>query len=162
MKQPTHVVAPQQQTLRALGLLLLAATGWAVALPAKAQASTEPPAAMPYSLSLGLAVARLPEYEGSDRFETRALPLISYRSGRFFAGTLSGVGYNLSNTPAVEFGPVLSYRFGRDESDSPEPIWAPSCGGTHNHSHWAPGWNAAWAATSRAHRCAWTPATPWP
>jgi outer membrane protein len=119
MKQPTPVVAPQQQTLRALGLLLLAATGWALASPAKAQASTEPPAATPYSLSLGLAVARLPEYEGSDRFETRALPLISYRSGRFFAGTLSGVGYNLSNTPAVEFGPVLSYRFGRDESDSP-------------------------------------------
>jgi outer membrane scaffolding protein for murein synthesis (MipA/OmpV family) len=119
MKKPTPLAAPKPQTVRALGLLLLAATGWALASQARAQAAAEPPAATPYSLTVGLGVARLPEYEGSDRFDVRALPIISYRSGRFFAGTLSGVGYNLSNTPALEFGPVVSYRFGRDESDSP-------------------------------------------
>lgn len=119
MKQPAQLAAPRPQVLRAVAFLLLAGAGWALASPARAQAATEPPAAAPYSLTLGLGVARLPEYEGSDRFDTRALPFISYRTGRFFAGTLSGVGYNLSNTPEIEFGPVLTYRFGRDESDSP-------------------------------------------
>lgn len=118
MKQLPRLVAARQPVLRSLSLVLLVAAGWAATSAARAQAPAEP-AAAPYSLTLGLAVARMPEYEGSDRFDTRALPIISYRSGRFFAGTLTGVGYNLSNLPALEFGPVLSYRFGRDESDSP-------------------------------------------
>ena len=111
--------APSPLTLRGLAFVLLAAAGWGLAPAAKAQATAAPAAAAPDSFTLGLAVARLPEYEGSDQFETRALPVISYRSGRFFAGTLTGVGYNLSNLPNVEFGPLLTYRFGRDESDSP-------------------------------------------
>jgi len=113
--------APSPLPLRGLAFVMLAAAGWGLAPSAKAQAPTAPAAAAaaPDSLTLGLAVARLPEYEGSDQFETRALPVISYRSGRFFAGTLTGVGYNLSNLPSVEFGPLLTYRFGRDESDSP-------------------------------------------
>ena len=45
-------------------------------------------------------------------------PRRNYRNGRFVAGTLVGVGYNLSSLPDLEFGPVLSYRPGRDESDS--------------------------------------------
>lgn len=117
MKLLTYSAVPNQSVVCSLALLL-AAAGWAVASPARAQAAPAAAATTPYSLTLGLAVARLPEYEGSDRFDTRALPVISYRSGRFFAGTLSGVGYNLSNLSTVEFGPVLSYRFGRDESDS--------------------------------------------
>ena len=130
MNQPTTPVAPRSSAvLQYLPIALLAVGGWAVATsaqaqstPAQAQATTTMPGAnagvtSPYSLTVGAAVARLPTYEGSDRFETRALPVIAYRSGRFFAGTLSGVGYNLSNLANVEFGPVLNYRFGRDESD---------------------------------------------
>lgn len=109
----------QPVSRRLLALLLMAGAGWGVAPAASAQTATEAATAAPPSFTLGMAVARLPEYEGSDRFDTRALPVISYRSGRFFAGTLTGVGYNLSNLPNVEFGPLLTYRFGRDESDSP-------------------------------------------
>lgn len=122
MNQPTTLTAPRPSAvLYGLLIALLAAGTWAVTTSAQAQATTMPGVeagvASPYSLTVGAAVARLPTYEGSNRFETRALPVIAYRSGRFFAGTLSGVGYNLSNTQNLEFGPVLTYRFGRDESD---------------------------------------------
>lgn len=118
MTKPAHIAAPRNPAvLRGLSIAMLAAVAWAVAVPAQAQANTEAGADSRYSLAVGAAVARVPTYEGSDRFDTRALPLIAYRSGRFFAGTLSGVGYNLSNLPNLEFGPVLTYRFGRDESD---------------------------------------------
>lgn len=122
MSQPTTLTAPRPSAvLYGLLIALLAAGTWAVTTSAQAQATTMPGVeagvASPYSLTVGAAVARLPTYEGSNRFETRALPVIAYRSGRFFAGTLSGVGYNLSNTQNLEFGPVLTYRFGRDESD---------------------------------------------
>lgn len=70
------------------------------------------------TFTLGLGAVSAPAYEGADHNKTRALPLVNYRSGRFFAGMLSGVGYNFSTLPQLEFGPVLSYRLGRDESDS--------------------------------------------
>jgi outer membrane protein len=122
MTQPTTLAAPRPATVfQCLLGALLAAGGWAAATSAQAQTATDPGAnagaASPYSLAVGIAVARVPTYEGSDRFDTRAVPLIAYRSGRFFAGTLSGVGYNLSNLANLEFGPALTYRFGRDESD---------------------------------------------
>ncbi len=122
MNQPANLAAPRPSAvLQGLSIALLAAGAWAVSTSAQAQATTMPGidagVASPYSLTVGVAVARLPTYDGSDRYETRALPVIAYRSGRFFAGTLSGVGYNLSNTPNLEFGPVVTYRVGRDESD---------------------------------------------
>jgi len=122
MNQPTPLAAPcPSAVLRGLSIALLAAGAWSVTPLAQAQATTMPGvdagAASPYSLTVGVAVARVPTYEGADRFDTRALPVIAYKSGRFFAGTLSGVGYNLSNLSNLEFGPVLTYRFGRDESD---------------------------------------------
>lgn len=122
MNQPaTLAVQRPSVVLRGLSIALLAAGAWAVTPSAQAQATTMPGvdagAASPYSLTVGAAVARVPTFEGSNRFDTRALPVIAYRSSRFFAGTLSGVGYNLSNLSTLEFGPVLTYRFGRDESD---------------------------------------------
>jgi len=126
MKQPATLAAPRPSAvLQCLSIALLAAGGCAAATSAQAQATTMPGtntgasagAASRYSLTVGAAVARVPTYEGADRFDTRALPVIAYQSGRFFAGTLSGVGYNLSNLANLEFGPVLTYRFGRDESD---------------------------------------------
>ena len=69
-------------------------------------------------LTLGLAAAYLPRYEGSDDYRVRALPLIDYRNGRFFAGVLTGIGYDFSPVSNVAFGPLLSYRMGRDQDDA--------------------------------------------
>jgi outer membrane scaffolding protein for murein synthesis (MipA/OmpV family) len=122
MNQPATLAARRPSAvLHGLSIALLAAGAWSVTPSTHAQATTMPGvdagAVSPYSLTVGAAVARVPAYEGSNRFDTRTLPVIAYQSGRFFAGTLSGVGYNLSNTQNLEFGPVLTYRFGRDESD---------------------------------------------
>lgn len=68
--------------------------------------------------TLGAGVAYVPEYEGSEDYKVSALPVISYRNGRFFAGTLGGIGYDLSSQENLSFGPVLSYQFGREESDN--------------------------------------------
>ena len=72
------------------------------------------------SFTLGAAAAYLPRYEGADTYRLRALPMVSYRNGRFFAGTLGGVGYDFSTVRGVSFGPLLAYRFGRDEDVSPK------------------------------------------
>lgn len=103
-------------TARNRSAVALALSGLLAATFANAQTSPAPEASSHFSVGLG--VLHAPEYEGSDEGKTRALPLINYRSGRLFVGTLGGIGYNVSNVPNLEFGPVLSYRFGRDESDS--------------------------------------------
>lgn len=60
-------------------------------------------------LTLGAGAVYVPRYAGSDEYRYRALPLVDYRDGRFFAG-VGGVGYNVSPASAFQFGPVLSYR----------------------------------------------------
>lgn len=99
-----------------LSVAVLVLASLVAATSAAAQTTAAPKSES--SFTLGLGAVHAPEYEGSEKYKTRALPLINYRSGRFFVGTLGGVGYNFSNIPNVEFGPVLSYRFGRQESDS--------------------------------------------
>lgn len=97
----------------------LAAAGMAVAVSAMAQsADSDGSPAIGARFTLGAAVAYAPRYEGSDEYKARGLPLINYRNGRFFAGTLSGIGYNFSPSPDWSFGPLLSYRPGRDQDDS--------------------------------------------
>ena len=100
----------------ALSAAACVALGLLASAPAAAQ-SEDAPAAKPV-FTLGMGVVHAPEYEGSDEGKTRALPMLNYRNGRFFAGVLGGVGYNFSNSPQVQFGPVMSYRLGRDASDS--------------------------------------------
>jgi outer membrane protein len=67
--------------------------------------------------TLGLGAVYMPSYEGSDEHKTRALPIISYKSGRLAAG-IGGISYNFSPNNRFEFGPRLSLRGGRDESDA--------------------------------------------
>ena len=72
-----------------------------------------------WQASVGLAAAYVPEYEGANTNHWRALPLLDARRGGFFAGTARGIGYEFSPAANLAIGPRLSYRRGRDESDSP-------------------------------------------
>lgn len=103
-------------TSRGLSIAAWTLASLVAATTAAAQTLAAPQAKSQFMLGVGAVHA--PEYEGSDRNNTRALPLINYRSGRLFVGTLAGIGYDVSSVPDLEFGPVLSYRFGRKESDS--------------------------------------------
>ncbi len=99
--------------------LAAAAAGMGVAVGAMAQSvEGDGSPAADSRFMLGAAVAYAPRYEGSDEYKARGLPLINYRNGRFFAGTLGGIGYNFSPSPDWSYGPLLSYRFGRDQDDS--------------------------------------------
>lgn len=110
---PPRGFAPQYMVAMVLAGANFGIVGNAMAQPVAVE-EAKPGA----QFTLGAAAAYMPRYEGSDEYKVRALPLISYRYGRFFAGALGGIGYNFSPLSNVEFGPLLSYRFGRDESDS--------------------------------------------
>lgn len=99
--------------------LALAAAGMGVAVSAVAQSvDSDGSQATGARFTLGAAAAYAPRYEGSDEYKARGLPLINYRNGRFFAGALGGIGYNFSPSSDLSFGPLLSYRPGRDQDDS--------------------------------------------
>lgn len=100
----------------ATALLILTTLG--IATTANAESEMAEKNGSQSKLTLGAGVIYAPEYEGSEDYKVRALPVINYRKGRFFVGTLGGVGYDLSNTKDLSYGPILSYQFGRDESDN--------------------------------------------
>ncbi len=128
-----HIASPSANSQRlaalASGVVLFSLTTQAVAqkistqvptgveaeVEAELRSSAEPRSGSQFTIGLGAAY--LPRYEGSDEYKARALPLINYRNGRFFAGPLSGIGYNFSPIRGLEFGPVVSYRPGRDEDE---------------------------------------------
>ena len=45
---------------------------------------------------------------GADEYRWRALPLIDIQRGRYFLGTLRGLGVDLSSSPNFAFGPRAS------------------------------------------------------
>lgn len=59
------------------------------------------------------------EYQGSDESRVRVLPSLEYqwRNG-FFAGVVSGVGYNASSRPDLSYGVRVTPEFGRQERRS--------------------------------------------
>lgn len=68
--------------------------------------------------SLGLGAALIPEFEGSDKYEVRPIPVIDLRYGRFFLSTVQGLGFNVISTEQWTVAPLLGYRLGRDQDDS--------------------------------------------
>jgi MipA family protein len=78
----------------------LTAAALLVALPgavhAQAEEGIEPPAAADsWKFSLGLGVVSQPRYPGSDRRDTRVLPIVGANYGRYFVGGLPGGGVQL-------------------------------------------------------------------
>jgi outer membrane scaffolding protein for murein synthesis (MipA/OmpV family) len=97
---------------------LLIFTTLSISTAASAETQTAEKDDKKSQFTVGSGLAYVPEYEGSEDYKVSALPVINYRNGRFFAGALGGIGYDLSNKEDLSFGPVLSYQFGRDESDN--------------------------------------------
>lgn len=73
-----------------------------------------------WSVSLGLGFAVAPEFEGSDKYKTQAVPLINIEyKDRFFLSSLDGaVGVYLFREPLWNMGLALGYNQGRKEKDS--------------------------------------------
>ncbi len=110
------------------------AAAFLLALPLAA-AAQQPPAQRPgspagpapkkdWDIRIGGAAFYQPKYEGSDQYKASALPLlmINYRDLVFLRGTTLGVNaftaQGVRPGDKLQIGPLLNYRFGRDESDS--------------------------------------------
>jgi outer membrane scaffolding protein for murein synthesis (MipA/OmpV family) len=72
-----------------------------------------------WSIRIGALGLYKPEYEGSDEYEVKGLPIIDITwRDRFFLSPRKGLGAYLWNRDDVELGVSISYSFGRDEDDS--------------------------------------------
>jgi outer membrane scaffolding protein for murein synthesis (MipA/OmpV family) len=99
--------------MKKLFALVLAVSGSA----ASAQTPTTNP--MPdgsRDMYAGLGVVSAPRYEGADRRKTSALPVlqVQWSNGIFVSGMSAGM--HLSNSPVVEFGPLVAIHPRRTES----------------------------------------------
>lgn len=106
---------------------LLVCTGVALVVggATNAAAEEEQPKRGPWEVTLGAGAAYMPEYPGSDEYETRGLPVVSVRYKRFFlggapgAGAPGGLGAYLYDGETFRVGAVVSVDAidPREESD---------------------------------------------
>lgn len=73
-------------------------------------------------LTLGLGVAAVPQYQGSDDYEAEPVPIVDAQYGRFFIKTGDGIGVNIIKTPTFTAGASINIMSGYDEDDVPEGI----------------------------------------
>lgn len=72
---------------------------------------------------VGMGVASLPKYQGSDHTKIRAVPLLEYHwaNGMFVGGDNDAViGYQISASPKLQYGVALSADEGRKERHASE------------------------------------------
>lgn len=70
-------------------------------------------------LELGVALVYGPDYSGAKKSSAMLVPLIGYEDERLsIRPGAGGIKYNLVATRALQFGPQLSFRSGRDADDS--------------------------------------------
>jgi outer membrane protein len=102
-------------------LLSLAAVSVLASGLAGGQVQAQTPAANPMpdgsrDMYVGLGVQSAPRYDGTGSRKVSVLPVlqVEWSSGVFIAGMSAGM--HLSNSPTVEYGPLLAVLPGRDES----------------------------------------------
>ncbi|MDR1125103.1 MAG: MipA/OmpV family protein [Deltaproteobacteria bacterium] len=97
---------------------VLAAAFFMAAMPAYAGEDNPSAENLEHKFSIGAMSRVKPEFEGSDSYEFSPYPILEYSNKYFFISTLNGAGINIINMPEIKAGPLVSYRFGRDEDDS--------------------------------------------
>ena len=102
-------------------LPLVLSTGALAASLAGALAQAQTPAVNPMpdgsrDMYVGLGVQSAPRYEGTGSRKLTALPVlqVEWSNGMFISGMSAGM--HLSNSPTVEYGPLLAVQPGRDGS----------------------------------------------
>lgn len=111
-----------------LAVLLAFGVGALAPVAATAQAVLERGETVPlpqrpataWSLSVGALAGVRPDYEGSNDYSFLGAPLVELRFGgdRFFVSTRDGIGATVVRFGGFTAGPVLRYRFGRDQDDN--------------------------------------------
>lgn len=78
------------------------------------------PAQPPLSITVGASIRMAPAYEGSEDLRFRPLPVISFgreQPRTRFRGVEDGISIGLFETDMVRAGPMLKFRFPRDDND---------------------------------------------
>ncbi|MGH1350405.1 MAG: MipA/OmpV family protein [Methyloligellaceae bacterium] len=88
-------------------------------LPAVAGGDTYKPEQKSTRVKIGGAALVAPKYEGSNDYEVIGFPTVSLGTvgGRLTVDGADSVKYALHKKDGFEFGPLVGYRFGRDEDD---------------------------------------------
>lgn len=73
-----------------------------------------------WSLNVGALAGLRPDYEGSNDYSFLGAPLLELRYGgdRFFVSTRDGIGATVLRFGGFTAGPLVRYRFGRDQDDN--------------------------------------------
>ncbi len=104
-------------------LATLIASGIAVfavgVLPAVAGGDTYKPEQKTTRVKIGAGALITPKYEGSNDYEVIGFPTVSLGTvgGRLTVDGADSVKYAIHKKDGFEFGPLVGYRFGRDEDD---------------------------------------------
>ena len=93
-----------------------------VMLGISASATADSEQARSRHLALGLGVAGLPRYQGSDEYEAEPVPLIDARYGRFFARSGEGIGIAAIDTDGFTAGVSANWMRGYQDDDVPRGI----------------------------------------
>lgn len=114
--------------LPALGLLAAVAAGPAAAqdIPWSIWTLDDLTALMPrlddndWDTRIGVGIGLMPKYEGAKKYRAMPLPLIDLTwRDRVYLNPVNGAGVYLVNTPNIDLGVGVTYRFGRDQDDGP-------------------------------------------
>jgi len=102
-------------------LLFLALTGTCSVAWAQTPASNPMPDGS-HDMYAGLGVQSAPRYEGTRSRKVSALPVlqVEWSSGIFMSGMSAGM--HLSDSPTLEYGPLLALRPGRDDAGNDNGI----------------------------------------
>jgi outer membrane scaffolding protein for murein synthesis (MipA/OmpV family) len=107
--------------------LVLSAGGALAGSLAGGMAGAQTPAVNPMpdgsrDMYVGLGVQSAPRYEGTGSRKVSALPVlqVEWSNGVFISGMSAGM--HLSNSPTVEYGPLLAVKPGRDNSGNGNEI----------------------------------------
>lgn len=135
----------------AAGLALLAAA------PAFSQALLErgetigvptPPA---WALTLGALGGIRPDYQGSDDYTGFGAPLVDLRyRDIFFLSSRDGIGVSVFRSNGFAVGPLLRYRFGRDQDDNDALKGLGDVGGTVEGGAFVRWQNGGWVVNVNA------------
>ncbi|CAM3239697.1 structural protein MipA [Pseudomonas floridensis] len=100
-------------------LIASAAFAWGGEVQAQDVSSAQAPSLLgdKVDVSLGLGVAVLPRYMGSDHYRSQPLPMFTVQSGILFADSMRGLGVQYQTSSGFGASAALNYDFGRNEKN---------------------------------------------
>lgn len=119
-KQSQRSMEPMRHLIVLIGLLSCH-SGFSQGLDWKDAELKEPDSG--WKLTLGSGPLLTPAFEGAKTYQLSIVPFIRFSyEDRFFASVQEGIGYDVLPDSRWKWGPILRYRFSRQENDGANPF----------------------------------------